>query len=330
MTAPPAPRARLLMVFTGGTISMTVLPGVGAVPARSGGEILARVPGLDAVAEVEVEDFDRLPGPHWTPARIVELARHLADRLSGGAFAGAVVTHGTDTLEETAYLLDLILEGARPVVLTGAMRTADDPSWDGPANLLAAARCAVAPEAAGHGVLVVMDGAVYAAAGVTKMHTEAFGAFGDPRHGPAGEVESDRVRLRAPAPRRAPLCGGRLEPEVALVPAAVGIDGRPIRDALSGGAKGIVVEALGRGNVPPAMVPAIRQALASGVPVVVASRCLRGRTAPRYGYEGGGARLFEAGVLFAGDLSAAKARLKLMVLLGAGAKRAELAAAFAA
>jgi len=322
-------RPRLLTVFTGGTISMTVVPGVGAVPARGGREIVERVPQLQEVAALEVEDFDRLPGPHWTAPRLLALAHHLRERLAGGAFAGAVVTHGTDTLEETAFFLDLVLDGPAPVVFTGAMKTADDPSWDGPANLLAAARCAACPEARGHGVLVVMDGAIYSAEGATKLHTDAFGAFGDPRHGAVGEVEPEGVRLvhRPDRPPPLPLLG--LETEVALVAAALGTDGRPIRHALEDGARGIVLEALGRGNVPPAMLPAIREAVASGVPVVVASRCPRGRTAPRYGYEGGGATLLAAGAVFAGDLSAAKARVKLMVLLGAGVSGPALASAFA-
>ena len=321
-------RPRLLTVFTGGTISMTVLPGVGAVPARSGAEILARVPQLSQVAEVEVEDFDRLPGPHWTPARMVALAQHLMRRLAGGAFNGAVVTHGTDTLEETAYFLDLVLPGPVPVVLTGAMKTADDPFWDGPANLVAAARCATSPEASGQGVLVVMHGSVLAASGATKVHTDAFGAFDDPRHGPLGQIEPTGVRLGRRAGRPAPLPLVGLEPEVALVAAALGTDGRPILRALEDGAKGIVLEALGQGNVPPAMLPAVREA-AARVPVVVASRCLRGCTAPRYGYEGGGATLLQAGAVFAGDLSPAKARVKLMVLLGAGVPPAQVASSFA-
>jgi L-asparaginase len=319
---------RVLMVFTGGTISMQVVPGRGAVPARSGREILALVPRMVDTASIVLDDFDRIPGPHWTPERMLDLARHLRSRLGEAPFDGAVVTHGTDTLEETAYLLDLVLDTELPVVLTGAMKTADDPSWDGPANLLAAARCAASERSRGLGVLVVFDDAVHAARGVTKMHTEAFGAFASPRHGSLGEMEVDGPRYRrVPAsPERIPT--DRVESRVALVAAAAGMDARPLRHALDDGARGVVVEALGRGNVPPAMMAGVREAAARGVPVVVASRCPRGRTAPRYGYEGGGRDLEEAGALFAGDLSAAKARIKLMVLLGAGREGEELRAAF--
>ena len=321
------PRPRVLMLFTGGTVSMRVVPGRGAVPARSGGEILARAPSVSREVDVEIEDFDQLPGPHWTPGRMLELARHLDARLAGDRFAGAVVTHGTDTIEETAYLLDLVLQTSRPVVLTGAMKTADHPSWDGPANLLAAVRCASSAEAVGVGVLVVMDDAVHAAAGVTKLHTDAFGAFASPRSGPIGDVDTDGLRI-ARRPRRERIATERVAADVALVAAAAGIDARPIRRALEDGAQGIVIEALGRGNVPPDMVRAIRDAIAAGVPVIVASRCLRGRTAPRYGYEGGGVTLEREGAIFAGDLSAVQARIKLMVLLGSGADRQGVRDAF--
>src|SRR5580765_7624319 len=130
----------VLMIFTGGTISMKIVPGRGAVPARGGQELLETVPKIGTFARITCEDFDRLPGPHWTAARMMDLARHLDARLDGDAFDGAVVTHGTDTLEETAYLLDLVLRTDKPVVLTGAMKTADDAIWDGPGNLIASVR----------------------------------------------------------------------------------------------------------------------------------------------------------------------------------------------
>src|SRR5580765_5986455 len=134
----------ILMVFTGGTISMKIVPGRGAVPASSGQEILDQVPQLATLAQITCEDFGRLPGPHWTPERMFELAGLLDQRLGDGAFSGAFVTHGTDTLEETAYLLDLVLRADQPVVLTGAMKTADDPLWDGPGNLIASVRVVTA------------------------------------------------------------------------------------------------------------------------------------------------------------------------------------------
>ena len=303
----------VLMVFTGGTISMRIVPGRGAVPARSGREILEQVPQLSSLAAISCEDFDRLPGPHWSPERMFALARHLDDRLRSGSFAGAVVTHGTDTLEETAYLLDLVLETDRPVVLTGAMRTADDPGWDGPSNLIAAVKAATGPIDPTLGVAVMMAGTLHAARRVAKSHTESYDAFTGGDGGPGG-----RERIKT----------SRIEPCVDLITAAAGSDARFLEHAVATGAEGIVIQALGKGNVPPAMLSGVREAVAAGVPVVVASRCAQGATAASYGYEGGGVTLKDAGAIFSGDLSAPKARIKLMVLLGAGASRDAIRASF--
>ena len=300
------------MVFTGGTISMRVVPGKGTVPASGGREILDAVPRIGELASVTFEDFDRLPGPHWTPRRMLELARHLDLRLSEGTFDGAVVTHGTDTLEETAYLLDLVLRTDLPVVLTGAMTTADDPGWDGPKNLLDAVRAVLTPKPLAASVDVVLAGTRHPARTVRKAHTEAFSAF------TSGRSVAPRERIAT----------DRIEERVDLVAAAVGADARFLRHAVGSGAKGIVLEALGRGNVPPAMLAGVREAVAAGVPVVVASRCGAGATSPQYGYEGGGMTLAAAGAIFAGELTPPKARIKLMVLLGAGADDAAVRDSF--
>ena len=242
-----------------------------------------------------------------------ELARRLDGRLSGDAFAGAVVTHGTDTLEETAYLLDLVLRTDRPVVLTGAMKTADDPGWDGPANLIAAVGAVTARYDRDTGVGVMMAGRLHAARNVAKSHTEAFTAFTSSDDGPS-------VRDR--------IATDRLDSRVELIAAAAGTDAKFLRHAVATGARGIVLTALGQGNVPPAMLDGVREAVAARVPVVVASRCAEGRTAPRYGYPGGGVTLADAGAIFSGCLPAPKARIKLMELLGAGSTFEAIRASF--
>jgi L-asparaginase len=318
----------ILMVFTGGTISMKIVPGRGAVPARGGQELLDSVPRIRAFARIACEDFDRLPGPHWTPERMLELARHLDARLETDGYDGAVVTHGTDTLEETAYLLDLVLRTDKPVVLTGAMKTADDAIWDGPGNLIASVQAVAAMRGKGLGVGAVMGESLHAARHVAKSHTESFAAFSSSHGGPMGELEAGGLQLYAAPTRRERFDVPRLEPRVDLITACVGADARLIRHALDDGARGLVLEALGRGNVPPAMVPGVREAVGRGVPVVVASRCGRGRTGPTYGYDGGGLTLREAGAIFAGDLQAPKARIKLMVLLGAGYDAERVRASF--
>ncbi len=282
---------------------MKVVPGRGAVPASSGREILDQVPELAPLAHITCEDFDRLPGPHWSPERMLALARHLDARLAGGEFVGAVVTHGTDTLEETAYLLELVLRTEKPVVFTGAMKTADDPAWDGPGNLIASVRAVIAWREGDARVTVMMAETLHAAREVVKSHTDARNAFTSSGEG---------------APVRERIDTDRVDSRVELVAAYAGADAKFLRHAVALGARGVVLSALGRGNVPPAMLVGVREAVAAGVVVVVASRCGRGRTAPRYGYEGGGVTLQEAGAIFSGDLPAPKARVKLMALLGAG------------
>jgi L-asparaginase len=321
------------ILFTGGTISMTLDPTTGAaVPALGASEILAHVPAIGAVAEVESEDFARLPGPHVSPEQMWRLAGRAAAWLDRPEVDGLVVTHGTDTIEETAYLLDLVLTSDKPVVLVGAMRTVSDASWDGPANLLAGARVAASPEARGRGVLVVMDDQILPAREVRKVHTESSGSFATPEFGPLGVVDAGTVLFRRGRLSRPSWCAAeaptglrvpRLDTRVELVQAYTGMSDRLVRSALDGGTCGLSVVALGRGNVPPSIVPAIRAAIVSGVIVTVSSRCVAGRVRPRYGYEGGGLQLHEMGAILAGDLSGAKARILQMVALGGSATQEE-------
>jgi L-asparaginase len=313
------------LLFTGGTISMRHDPATGAaIPALSAADILASVPQMGDVSTFEVEDFSRLPGPHVTPEQMWRLARRAAAWLERPDVSGLVITHGTDTIEETAYLLDLVLTTDKPVVLVGAMRTVSDASWDGPGNLLAAARVAASPAARGYGVLVVMDEQILAAREARKVHTESSGAFASVEFGPLGVIDAGTVMFRrAPLPRIG-WCDGaaetglrvrRLETNVALLHAFTGMTDRLVRVGTEG-MRGLALVAFGRGNVPPAIIPAIADAVKSGVIVTVSSRCVAGRVSARYGYEGGGLDLARAGALLAGDLSGAKARLLQMVALG--------------
>jgi L-asparaginase len=283
------------------------------------------VPELRAVDAFEVEDFSRLPGPHVTPEHMWRLARRAAAWLDRPDIDGLVITHGTDTIEETAYLLDVVLTSEKPVVLVGAMRTVSDASWDGPANLLAAARVAADPAARGYGVLVVMDERILAAREVRKIHTEASESFGTPEFGPLGVVDAGAVLFRrGPLPKPAwrdvhaepGLRVQRLDTRVELVQVYTGMHDHVIRAVTADRPRGLSLIAFGRGNVPPAIVPAIAELVHAGTLVTVSSRCVAGRVRPRYGYDGGGLRLAEIGAVLAGDLSGAKARLLQMVALG--------------
>jgi len=324
----------ITILFTGGTIAMRLDPATGAaVPALSGGDILQHVPDLASIAEVDYEEVSRLPGPHVTPERMWNLARRAAAWLERPDVEGIVITHGTDTLEETAYLLDLVLLSPKPVVMVGAIRTSSEPGWDGPANLLAAVRVAAMPASRERGVLVVMNEQILTASEAQKIHTESSGSFASPEFGPVGVIDAGRVRYARMAPRPGPwrdpaadagLRVTRLESRVDLIKATAGSDARFLRCSVASGAKGVVLEAMGRGNLPPPMKPGLAEAVAAGLPVVISSRYGAGSVQERYGYDGGGHDLAQMGVIFSGRLTGLKARMKLMVALGYTSDLAEL------
>jgi L-asparaginase len=262
--------------------------------------------------------------------RMWELRRRVMDHLARAEVDGVVITHGTDAIEETAYLITRSIRTDKAVVVTGAMRTSNEPGWDGPGNLAAAVRVAASPGAAGAGVLVVMADRIFAAADVTKSHTHALDSFESPTFGPVGIVDDDRVIFRrtlAGVPRA--LCPDAPAQPVDIVYAYAGADSRLLDSARVEG-KGLVVAAMGRGNVPPAMVSGIERWIADDKAVVVTSRSLRGRVGRAYGYDGGSARLAELGAIFAGPLRPQQARIDLMLALGAGMVIGELRALFEA
>ncbi|HEY6401776.1 MAG TPA: asparaginase [Blastocatellia bacterium] len=312
-------KPRLAAFFTGGTISMRFDPATGgAVPALSGEEILAQVPGLDETADFDVIDFGKWPGPHVTPSRMMDLARAAREKLADENVAGAIVTHGTDTLEETAYLLDLVLNEEKPVVFVGAMRNSSELSWDGPGNLRSAVRVAVDPQARGLGVIVAMNDLLIAAAEATKTHTESTDTFQSRDFGPLGIVDKDRVIITRRPTEIERIATDKIEERVDVIKMVAGADGRFINFAIDDGARGLVIEGLGRGNVTVAALPAIERAIAAGVPVVITSRCPRGRVLDTYAYEGAGRQLRKMGAILGGMLPSHKARIKLMLELGAG------------
>ncbi len=298
----------------------------GAVPKLSGAEILAQVPGLEIIAELETIDFARLPGPHWTPELMLELAQAVRAKLTTAN--GVVITHGTDTLEETAYALDLLLQSDKPVVFVGAMRNSSELSWDGPANLKAAIRVAASTEARALGVLVVMNEELIAAGEVTKTHTEKTDTFQSRDFGALGMVDKDQVIVARRPARREHIATDCIESRVEIVKIYAGADGKFIDFAVAEGARGLVIESLGRGNVTPLALAAIKRAIAQEVPVVITSRCPRGRVLDTYAYEGGGKQLTQAGAILGGWLPSHKARVKLMLALGAGWSQEKIHATF--
>ncbi len=305
----------LVIITTGGTIAMCQDASCGgAVPALNGRELCAAVPQLEKAGCVEVLEFANIPSPHMTPALMLSLARTVEKTLARTEVCGAVITHGTDTLEESSHFLDLYLETDKPVCFTAAMRDASGLSPDGPANIYDAALAARSLKARGLGVLVVMNGEIHAARDVTKTDSACVQTFASP-WGPLGRVDEGEVFfLRAPLARET-LRPERIMEDVALLKLAAGCDDFLLRCLVDKGVAAIVLEALGRGNVPPAVVPGIQAALDKGIPVVVCSRCPSGRAAAVYAYEGGGAALEKMGVLFS-TLNGPKTRISLMLALG--------------
>ncbi len=311
------------MIATGGTIAMKIDPVRNAlVPAISGEDLLATVPDISKHARIEVNNLSNVPSDYMDPPRWVALTRAVQDALARPEVAGVVVSHGTDTLEETAWWLDLTVASDKPVVLIGAQRNASEPDFDGPRNLLNAVRIATDPASAGKGAVLAMNNQINAARDVTKTHTTNVETFQSGQWGLLGAVDPDRV-VWARAPLRRQHVPIRSEAMYG------GADGQLVRAAVEQGARGVVVQGLGMGNVNQPMFAAIKDAIGRGVPVVVASRVPEGRVLPSYGFEGGGRTLADAGAVMADDLSPQKARILLMLLLQGGARdRGEQQAAF--
>jgi L-asparaginase len=319
----------IALVFTGGTISMRHDPQRGgAVPSLSGRDILALAPAIERMAEIEVDDWGAYPGPHMTTERMWALRNRLVEQLGRQEVHGVVVTHGTDSLEESAYLAARSIASEKPLVFTGAMRTSSDLGWDGPANLGAAVRVVASEEARGLGVLVVMNDRIYPALDVTKAHTHMVDAFESPGLGPLGVIDDGQVVFRRALPESfPPLDPPALGEPVDIVYAWAGADSR-LLDSARETACGVVIAAMGRGNVPPGMVEGIERFHTEGKPVVIASRVQRGRVGTTYGYPGGARRLHERGAILAGGRRPQQARIDLMLALGAGMSLEETRALF--
>jgi L-asparaginase len=319
---------KIVVCGLGGTIAMTAAPGGGVEPALGAGDLIKAVPGLAALdLKLELIDVANVPSSSLRPADIVALSRRISELLAAGA-DGVVVTQGTDTLEECAYLLDLLHDRPEPVVVTGAMRPALVAGADGPANLLAALTIAADPEARGRGVLVAFADEIHAAARVRKAHTTSVAAFVSATGGPVGQVVEGRARFLGMAGHRVvlPRPGAGPLPRVPLVVAALGAD-EPDRDLA---ADGLVVVAFGAGHVPQWWVAPLAE-LAARMPVVLASRTLAGPVLTgTYGYPGSERDLNARGLIPAGFLDPAKARMLLLTVLATGGDRQRVAATFAA
>jgi len=316
-TVDRSPLTVVHLLATGGTIAMQRSSAAGGnIPALDAEQLVSAI-GLEDRSALRVEDWERLPGVHRGPLELWALRNRVAELVSAGdGLTGMVITHGTDTLEETAYLLARTLSPAVPVVLTGAMRTMSDPGWDGPGNLRAAIAVAAAPDSRNRGTMVVFAGRILDGRFVTKLNTFAPDAFGSP-HGPELGTVASQVCYAGDSPPHRVLEPRDLAPRVAIIPLILGDDGALVESARSH-FDGLVIEGFGRGNIPPGALPALARWLAEGKPVVLASRCAAGEVGGEYAFSGGGGELLRMGVLPAGPRTPALARMELVLALAAG------------
>ncbi|TVP86348.1 MAG: asparaginase [Acholeplasmataceae bacterium] len=307
----------ILVIFTGGTISMEKHARTKkAIIYDNHLELMESIKNELSAIEILTHEFSMVPSPSFTPANMFDLAKLSDEKLSQSDIDGIVVTHGTDTLEETAYFLDLYLNTEKPVIFTGSMRNFSELGYDGLSNLVSSILVSACDESRGRGVLLVMNDEINAASEVTKSHTLALDTFKSLEFGPIGIVDQDNVLYYRRKPSHhvsdKPV---KLIDEVEIVKAYAGSSSLILNLLIEQNIKGLVIEGLGRGNVPPPMVAGIKRAITTGIPVVLTSRCPMGRVLDTYGYDGGGDQLKQLGVIFAENLNSQKARLKLMIAL---------------
>lgn len=309
-------KKKIVVIFTGGTISMKVDPRINAaIPALTSDEIISMVTNIENYADIEIVNFSRLPGPHMTPELMLKLSNLVKSLVNRDDVNGVIITHGTDTLEETAYFLHLNINTEKPIIVVGAMRNGSELGYDGPSNLSSAICTAISEESKSKGVLVVMNNEVNSAAEVTKTNTLSLNTFKSPEFGPLGIVDNDVVIYYRDIKKIEHIITDKISSKVALIKCAAGMESDLLNYCVESGYKGIVVEALGRGNVPPDMIDGIKYALDNNIAVVLVTRCPTGRVLDTYGYKGAGKDLRNLGAILGSNLPGQKARIKLMLAL---------------
>ena len=307
---------KILIVFTGGTFSMMIDEETGgAVPRYSGEELMEMMPKAKEMADISCFDFGKYPGPHVTPEIMLELSKQIQFKLSENNYDGVIVTHGTDTLEETAYLLDLTIKTDNPIVVTGSMKNSSDLGWDGPRNLLDSISVCLSSNSRNIGVLVCLNGEVNAASEVTKIFSDEVDTFKSLDFGSLGFVQDGKVIYNRLPKHLEYIETDKIVTNVDLITVYAGMGGKFFKFSADSKIDGLVIEALGIGNVPPAAFGGIKYVTEKKIPVVLVSRCPAGETDDIYSYPGAGKHLHDLGVIFTDYLNGQKARIKLMLAL---------------
>ncbi|KRL83485.1 asparaginase [Ligilactobacillus apodemi] len=314
---------KILVLHTGGTIAMSE-DETGAVAPGAENPLNQFKNPFDREYELLIENIFNIPSPHMDPKNMLRLRQRIMEAYEQENIDGVVITHGTDTLEETAYFLDLTVPLELPIVLTGAMRSANEIGSDGLYNFKTAILTAASAEAKGMGVLVVMNDEIHTARYVTKTHTTNVATFRTPTFGPIGLILRDKVQFFEKLLRHTSLAIDHVVDHVYLFKAYAGMDPELLEMAVNEKTNGVVIEALGAGNLPPRVLPAIEKLLAHDIPVVLVSRSFNGFAQDVYAYPGGGVQLKKMGVTFCHGLNGQKARIKLLVGLSAGLDKVAL------
>jgi L-asparaginase len=309
---------KICLITTGGTIASRRDEKTGdVVAAVSGSELRATLHDPLVGFELKVDEFCNVGSFAFDLPLAFALAARINERLSEPDCDGVVVTHGTDTMEESAFMADLLVRSDKPVVFTGAQRAADQPDSDGPRNIADSVRLAASPAARGLGAMICFEQEFHAARDATKTHTSRVDTFMSGEHGKLGEVDAGQVFVHRKPTLRRNYAPSAIDANVELIKLVIGSSNGYIRYAADNGSKAIILEGFGIGNATPAITKVAADIIRRGIPVIITSRCPKGRVKPVYG-NGGGKDLFAAGAIFAGDLSGPKARVLASVLLGQG------------
>ncbi|HDD2943417.1 TPA: asparaginase [Staphylococcus aureus] len=317
----------LLVIHTGGTISMSQDQS-NKVVTNDINPISMHQDVINQYAQIDELNPFNVPSPHMTIQHVKQLKDIILEAVSNKYYDGFVITHGTDTLEETAFLLDLILGIEQPVVITGAMRSSNEIGSDGLYNYISAIRVASDEKARHKGVMVVFNDEIHTARNVTKTHTSNTNTFQSPNHGPLGVLTKDRVQFHHMPYRQQALENVNEKLNVPLVKAYMGMPGDIFSFYSREGIDGMVIEALGQGNIPPSALEGIQQLVSLNIPIVLVSRSFNGIVSPTYAYDGGGYQLAQQGFIFSNGLNGLKARLKLLVALSNNLDKAEIKSYF--
>ncbi|HHR3430402.1 TPA: asparaginase [Staphylococcus aureus] len=317
----------LLVIHTGGTISMSQDQS-NKVVTNDINPISMHQDVINQYAQIDELNPFNVPSPHMTIQHVKQLKDIILEAVTNKYYDGFVITHGTDTLEETAFLLDLILGIEQPVVITGAMRSSNEIGSDGLYNYISAIRVASDEKARHKGVMVVFNDEIHTARNVTKTHTSNTNTFQSPNHGPLGVLTKDRVQFHHMPYRQQALENVNDKLNVPIVKAYMGMPGDIFSFYSREGIDGMVIEALGQGNIPPSALEGIQQLVSLNIPIVLVSRSFNGIVSPTYAYDGGGYQLAQQGFIFSNGLNGPKARLKLLVALSNNLDKAEIKSYF--